>query len=77
MAKITERGAAADKAARPAPLRPEPTADEKKNGWTRDSLAQYLAERADQTQQFAKLKAERAVRPARAETVHRFDPHRW
>lgn len=57
--------------------RVEPTPDERRNGWSAESLAAYLAQRTAETRAFAKLQSERGTRIARAEGFHRFNPHDW
>ena len=56
----------------------EPTEEEKKNGWTRETLTQYLAERFA-AQSLAvdvdSLHRRTARRPNEAN--HRYRPHRW
>lgn len=53
----------------------EPTPDEIKNGWTKESLNRYLAER-DQQAADVLLRNERRKR-ARIESTQSFNPHKW
>jgi hypothetical protein len=55
----------------------EPTRDDLKNGWTRESLNAYLAERAQQKEAFAAELAESKIKKAKSENVTKFDPHKW
>jgi hypothetical protein len=63
--------------ARPSIEEREPTPDERRNGWTRESLSKYLAERRDQIKAYAEAQAKRPNRTARTETTTTFDPHLW
>lgn len=71
--------------AKPAPaaeVRPndpqviEPTPDEERNGWTRETLTTYLIQRAAQQNQYA-TEHQTKAREVRTESAAGFDPHRW
>ena len=55
----------------------EPTPEEKRNGWTSETLTAYLAERESQQRDFAKAQSDSNVRVARSVSVTTFDPHSW
>ncbi len=66
------------KAADPEPTSPkvELTAEEIKNGWTAETLAEYLAERERQNARVILGKINRG-RPRPARSRSDFDPHEW
>jgi hypothetical protein len=56
----------------------EPTDEEKRNGWTAETLTEYIAERRAGQSLHAdpnSLQSRIARRPA--ETNHTYNPHRW
>jgi hypothetical protein len=55
----------------------EPTRDDIKNGWTRESLNRYLRERADQKKTYAAELEGSKLKPAKSENTTKFDPHKW
>ena len=56
----------------------EPTRDEKRNGWTKESLTKYLAERhAGQTLAVDVNSLHRRVARRPNVQSHRYRPHRW
>lgn len=55
----------------------ELTPEERRNGWTRESLRRYLTERAAQRLQWATEQDKQTRRSARTESTQKFDPHRW
>lgn len=52
----------------------EPTADERRNGWSKDSLNRYLAEREAQTSDYAARNVRKRVE---MQNTRNFNPHRW
>lgn len=58
------------------PSAPEPTRDEARNGWTRESLNEYLRSRATQQEEFQREFTDKR-RQAASQTTSKFDPHRW
>lgn len=63
--------------AKPSTEAIEPSPGECRNGWNKETLAAYLAQRAAEKQAFAKLMAEQKPRAAVSETTQRFNPHDW
>ena len=56
----------------------EPTADEAKNGWTKETLTKYLAERmAGQTLAVDVNSLHRRIARRPDIQNHRYRPHRW
>lgn len=55
----------------------EPTEDEKKNGWTAETLAKYMAERG--SAQAGVVYHDPKFRPPRRPSVAngKYSPHRW
>lgn len=70
-----------DQAQREALLRQEliePTEDEKRNGWTAETLTQYLAERsAGQSLSVDINSLHRRIARRPDVQNHRYNPHRW
>lgn len=54
----------------------EPTRDEARNGWTRESLNEYLRSRATQQDEFRREFTDKR-RDVTIEATAKFDPHRW
>ena len=65
--------------AKPSTERVEPTADEKRNGWSAESLSAYLQQRESERLDYAKLSADAGhkVRIATSQTTREFNPHNW
>ena len=59
----------------PRPALIEPTAEEKRNGWTAEKLTEYLHKRRVQQARFALNQKKNKV--VRVENHFGFDPHRW
>lgn len=55
---------------------PEPTADEKKNGWTAESLADYLRQRGAERVHYATNVKDRTSNLV-IQNINDFDPHSW
>jgi hypothetical protein len=56
----------------------EPTEDERRNGWTAETLSQYLAEqRAGQSLRIDPHSLQNRVAARSSEQNHRYNPHRW
>jgi hypothetical protein len=55
----------------------EPTPDERRNGWTRETLARYLAQRQQEQQAFATAQEKNRGRKLRVENTVAFDPLTW
>ena len=54
----------------------EPTAEERKNGWTAETLTEYLDGRAAEKQKYMLSGARaRDARPTRAQSE--YNPHEW
>ena len=60
-----------------ADLNREPTPDEKRNGWTKESLAAYLTERSGQQHDYAKQIAQSPSANLQVENTRQFNPHDW
>lgn len=56
----------------------EPTDEEKRNGWTKETLSRYLAERrAGQSLAADPESALRRLARRPTEQNHRYNPHKW
>lgn len=53
----------------------QPTAEERMNGWTAETLTRYMRERQLQKESF--LLSQKKTRVVRVENCETFDPFRW
>lgn len=60
-----------------APTAVTPTPDERRNGWTVETLTAYLDQRASERADYAKLIEDATPRRAVSVTTRDFNPHDW